>query len=801
MRHHVANVLTPYKRLIKWSVYCFLGVFITFLFCVYTESGTKATLQLINNHTPYRVSYQELTGNLANHLNIRSLKISNKDFTFEADSLSLDWQWLSLLRGEIHIEDIKGNKINIDLKQQQKSKSQTLKQINNKEALQQQLNQMLPLPLTLSHAQIENIHIKTHSLTHDIATLSLSGLQSTQLFTLKFFTYEGTFGSIQANQNHFLNIEWNLDIPSDFAITPELKKGLKSKGRVSIDLNDFENNKNTLEAQIDIPIIKMGDKEIENTKIDISGNTLSHELTANGTFEHPFKIKLNGKLDKNKWQGTLNQLLIVHPKMRQPIDAKGDILITKNKQLIISSKLNVLNQPMQADLTIGLNAPYSLKGQALAHVKNIQELKTYFPELRQSNGNLSIASQLSGTLFKPIMNGKADINGLQYPTPQYGVTTTIERLTLTKLPEYKQAKLEGVGNINGRTFNLDGMLDIEQENPEIHLNLKGKNLIVSQTPEYYIVASPDVSFHLKDKLPVLTGKIDIPEANITILKRTNKPTLSSDVVIMDDEKKQSSLKERTYPLKTELDISLGPNTKFKSNNLTSSFTGNLKVTQNPNQAPKLYGDINIVGGQYKFQGKTFNITHGKLIYAGNTFNNPLMDIEAKQVMLPLQHKEGFSAQTPLELGVRLKGKFDDPQIKFFSNPSMPEADVMSYIILGRPQGQVDQDRDAVLLTAITQFSSLFGSKDEDVSFNLAERLKLDHIGFSKIKKPNGYSLDDTVLTLGKQISNRLYLNYSRGISEATNQFGLQYRFNKNLSIEAHTGSHGPSADVILSIDR
>ena len=97
-----------------------------------------------------------------------------------------------------------------------------------------------------------------------------------------------------------------------------------------------------------------------------------------------------------------------------------------------------------------------------------------------------------------------------------------------------------------------------------------------------------------------------------------------------------------------------------------------------------------------------------------------------------------------------------------------------------------------------------GNSRKDVRFDLAEQLKLDQFGFSKkpnhIPTPGHNPLEDTVFVLGKQLSDRLYMNYSVGIVDSASQFGLRYLLGKNVTIEAAAGTQASSADVLLSFE-
>lgn len=798
MQHHLAKALCPYKRFIKWAVYVLLGLIGSLIFCIYSERGTHAIFALVNRTTPVSISYESLNGKLASNLDVSMLDIRYQDNQFKAKRLKLHWSMLYLFSGQLDVQALEGEQITISLKQD--STHQATQQFETIEAFQQWINQTLPLAVTIHALDLKDMVIQTADSTQQVCRLCLTELATHNVLALNALSYQGSYGRFNLKQDKYIDANWDLNVPNMPSFTP-LSKGMQTKGALSFHVADQSNAINDMNIQLAIPQVITAQTTVNNINLSLSGTPLDHDLTITGQADTPFEINLHGTFNNNQWDTNITKAIFKPNKSKQAITLSGPLSIQYNDKLVINSEVNWLQHRIQSNWTVDLNKPFPLSGHITTQIKEIDSLKPFFPILNQAQGALQADLYVSGSALKPDFYGDIAINTLAVPIKQYNTTAIIKELTLSKSADSKIAMIQGTGYIQQQPVALTGQLDLTSEQPDLELHLKGEQLLVSDTPEYKVLASPNIVFQLNNNQPTLSGQILIDEANISPVTRKHKASLSSDVVIIDDEKKQTALNERTLPLKTELDILLGDKIHFQGHNLNAQVTGQLKISQKPNQAAKLSGDIILVNGQYKFQGKTFDLTHGKLIYSGNTFDNPLIDIEAKQVMTPLHHKSGFSAQSPLELGVRIKGKLNDPQISFFSKPHLPEADIMSYIVLGRPQSQATQAQEEILFTAISQLATLFGKKQQDVSFNLADKLNLDHIGFSKIKTQQGSSIDDTVLTLGKQLSSQLYMNYSHGFYAASSQLGLQYRLNKNVSIEAQTGTNGRSADVIFSIDR
>ena len=69
------------------------------------------------------------------------------------------------------------------------------------------------------------------------------------------------------------------------------------------------------------------------------------------------------------------------------------------------------------------------------------------------------------------------------------------------------------------------------------------------------------------------------------------------------------------------------------------------------------------------------IRRGRLIFSNSFINNPVVDVEAIRTV------------DVTVAGVRIKGTLKNPQLSLFSEPSMPDADILSYLFQGRALSQ------------------------------------------------------------------------------------------------------------------
>jgi translocation and assembly module TamB len=87
-------------------------------------------------------------------------------------------------------------------------------------------------------------------------------------------------------------------------------------------------------------------------------------------------------------------------------------------------------------------------------------------------------------------------------------------------------------------------------------------------------------------------------------------------------------------------------------------------------------------------------------------------------------------------------------------------------------------RDDTVLVQKAAFALLAGEGE-----SISSKFGLDTLGVAT----NSGTTKDTVVTVGKQISDRLYVGYERGLKATTGTLQLMYRINSSLNIRAQSG--------------
>ena len=136
-------------------------------------------------------------------------------------------------------------------------------------------------------------------------------------------------------------------------------------------------------------------------------------------------------------------------------------------------------------------------------------------------------------------------------------------------------------------------------------------------------------------------------------------------------------------------------------------------------------------------GQQLNMERGRILFSGGPVDNPTLDMEVARTV----------QEYDVVAGAKIQGTAQSPRLELYSEPSMPDASILSYILLGQPPGT----------------------------------------------KGGSY-------TLGKYLTPDLYVSYGIGLFDAINTFNMRYKLTDKLAVEAESGS-GSSADLIYTIEK
>ena len=407
----------------------------------------------------------------------------------------------------------------------------------------------------------------------------------------------------------------------------------------------------------------------------------------------------------------------------------------------------------------------------------------FIPKVASAKGVLQADLHASGSLGQPSLRGTATWQQGSIQVPVLGITVRDIRAELKSarpntLAYQVQARSgEGDAQLEGQT-----KLAPDQGWPST-MTLTSHKLEVSNIPQAHVLLDSKVTLATRGNIVNIDGDITVPTARLQphTLPEGAVP-VSPDVVIIRKAKPMAA--RLPWLVTTHLRLQLGDNVDFNGFGIRGKLRGKLLMTDSPGKLVMGQGEVSIVDGTYRMRGQDLSIRRGRLVFSNTFIDDPALDVEAVRTI------ETVTA------GVRLKGTLKQPQLSVFSEPTMPESDILAYLILGHSLSQSTQaEGQSVSKTASA------------LNFIAGDYLQKDiggHLGLDELRVDVNQATQNTSLVMGKYLSPKLYLRYYTGIAESSRLVQLQYQLSKRVQIQTESGYQGTQSitggDIFFTIE-
>ena len=216
------------------------------------------------------------------------------------------------------------------------------------------------------------------------------------------------------------------------------------------------------------------------------------------------------------------------------------------------------------------------------------------------------------------------------------------------------------------------------------------------------------------------------------------------------------------------------------------LTAHLMARKDPGQKLALAGQIRALQGVLDIEQKAFKVDRASLTLPGVPAKPILVDVKATHAM------------EDITLVLSVDGAVTNPQIHLESLPPLPPADVLSYLVFGAPAATLSKEQYFAL--GAQQLGVLGGISSQKLSEILGSTLPF----LSGLKLKSGLVSGRPMVGVEKEVVKNVSIfagrnyNEERGVYER--QVGVEYKFNKNLSIESQVGTRNSGADVFYNYD-
>ncbi|MEQ6474034.1 translocation/assembly module TamB domain-containing protein [Comamonas sp. wu1-DMT] len=509
--------------------------------------------------------------------------------------------------------------------------------------------------------------------------------------------------------------------------------------------------------------------------------------------------------------------------MRLNVQAQGSQV--NAKLLWDSERAGKLNADLRTQLsyqqdgwTLPATAP--LSGQLHANMPDMGLWSLFAPPGWRIQGSLAADASISGTLQDPKWQGDIKADGLNIVSLLDGVDLRdgILRAKLqgTRL-DITELRLKGGKGSQARILGYSGNLTRAPEDGgqltgsgyaqftppgtgaesglSMNLQAKASKLQVLVRADRQVSVSGDLQARLEKGQFTLRGDLTVDRASI-ILPEESAPSLDKDVVVRsaasrkaEEEERRRSEQQvrkeqaRATPRKVPdilVKLDMGRDFALQGFGITTRLLGQLEVrgASYIGGPPSVTGEIRTEQGRYRAWGQSLNVETGLIRFNG-PYNNPSLDILA------------LRPNIAVKAGVQVLGTASAPRVLLYSDPALPDAEKLSWVVMGR-----DPASGGASSALLQQAAMALLAGGNSSSGKIAGSLGLDEVGF----KGGGDGTDaaGAALTMGKRISDKLYLTYEQSLSGAMGIIYIFYDLSRSVTLRAQTGMTS-AMDIVYTV--
>ncbi len=495
---------------------------------------------------------------------------------------------------------------------------------------------------------------------------------------------------------------------------------------------------------------------------------------------------------QSPWEGAASLVLtgggIVYQLSRDSADATETVQIGSGRADVRATRdsfLATIGLASSAETFIAANATATrlpgrplgelpLTGRIRARMGDANLLTLLVAEIDDAAGVLDADVALSGRVSQPELDGRIALS--RGALDLYRINLALRDMEIGLTLSANRLEFKGTGHAGEGTWSLGGTLAWRNGLPAGTLDLQGENLLVADLPDYRVVAAPDLRFLIDGRKIEAAGEVFIPSARIQPTDLSGAVQVSPDSRLVQDE---PAATEGSFFVSSEIRIRLGDDVQLDTFGLQGKLGGSVGTTTRTGDIALGRGELSVSSGKYEAYGQSLDITRGRLLFDASPLDDPGLDIQAERTI------------ETTKVGLNVRGTLSDPRFGFYSEPSMSQTQILSYLLVGKPIDDL-QNRDANAVGSARDTLALQGGGI--LAAQLGRRLGLGEIGVEST------GANDTALVLGRFLSPRLFVSYGISLTESINTLKLRYTISDRWVLKTEAGEN-QSADMEFTIER
>jgi hypothetical protein len=418
---------------------------------------------------------------------------------------------------------------------------------------------------------------------------------------------------------------------------------------------------------------------------------------------------------------------------------------------------------------------------------NLGILQGFFRDVRGS-GQAALVGAIEGPLREPVFSGRATIT--EGRIRHFSLPTSFESINGVISFDSRGIRLDELSAMmGGGNVQFGGRIGFDGYQPgELNVTLRGEGVQLRFPEGVRSVIDADLTLRGAFKAPTLGGNVIVRSAVYS--KRIDAPETILDLAMRrSSDAGPATLEVATataIPLRFDLQIVV-PSTLRIDNNLARGVASADLSLGGTYDRPAFFGHAEMERGELTYKGKRYRVTKGTVDFTNPARIEPFFDVEAEtNVRVAGQN---------FRLAVGVTGPIGKLVPSLSSDPPLPAADILA-LLFSDVRRTEDVELRALQNPTQRQNDLLSASAAETIARPISEASKLVQRTFgvetfqltpflTDVNSTTQASrLNPTArLTIGKRISDRVYLTFSRSLASSINDqiILLEYEANDRVS--------------------
>ena len=436
-----------------------------------------------------------------------------------------------------------------------------------------------------------------------------------------------------------------------------------------------------------------------------------------------------------------------------------------------------------ARLTRGESLGVELEGALSGKVRYagaIAPIAAFMPPTMQSlEGALEVAATLGGEVSAPEVVGTATVSDGAFTDLASGLSIVGIELQANARSAASSSIVDFTLSARGPDQTSDTILgrgDIvlgEASLVDLSVSLDGARF--SAGPVESVAADGSLTIAGALDAPKIDGAFTISELNAEA-----KPPPSTGLVAVDVVTQHGSAAPEAPPpaaapaIPVNLSIAAKDKLFVRGRGLESEWAADVQITGAADD-PRVLGTMNIRRGWLDFAGRRFAIVNGEIVFDRLVQNTPLIDIRAEV------------EASDLVAAIIVKGRADAVNIGLESTPSLPQNDILAYVLFGEPMNDLTAFEALQVTQALAQLGAIDPFGGSGLTSSARSALGLDLLNVDTDGE-NGASL-----TVGKYVADGLFVSATQDAKGEQGSVRVEYEITDNFTVETQLRQNGDQA--------